>query len=116
MYQKYGSSDGRAGVVTQKTLYFTLPISFRTRDKNQEEISPKPPMVAFEQPANLKKTLVHAKLPYTRPARHMPVLSSCGKCTVCPFIEASKTFKSTHTGTKYNITGMFSCNTIGVLF
>ena len=53
---------------------------------------------------------------YQPPDLQDTCLGSCGKCTVCPFLEASKTFKSTHTGTKYNITGMFSCNTNGVVY
>ena len=65
---------------------------------------------------HIKKTLVHAKLPSTRPARHIPGMSMCTKCKICPFVDPSKTFKSTHTNTKYNMTGSFSCNTIGVIY
>ena len=89
-----------------------------TRDQKMRDIFPKPPMVAYRQPKNLKKQLVHAKVQgTTRPQRIIPGMKRCKKsCKICSYITQTKETISTQTNEKFPITGDFSCQTAGVVY
>ena len=90
------------------------------KDKKLSNTFKEPPMVAFKQPANLRKILCHAKLP-PKPRRHPKReqfgISKCNKpCIICDYVFPSKEFRSTHTGEKFKINGEFTCFTSSVIY
>ncbi len=89
-----------------------------TRDTEAKDTFPKPPMVAYKQPPNLKNILCRARLPKGRNTKRIvPGLKRCFKpCDSCPYVITSKEFYSTQTNEKFQITGSFNCNTEGVIY
>jgi hypothetical protein len=90
-----------------------------TKDPVTKAIFPQPPMIAFRQPPNLKNKLCRAKLPTTKQhqRRQMTGTKPCNKpCGICPYILKSKEFISTHTNEKFNMTGIYTCSTKGVIY
>ena len=89
-----------------------------TKDPNLLKVFPKPPMLAFKQPPNLKSMLVRAKLATnSRPSRINIGTHQCGNsCPICSYISTSKVIKSTKTGENIQINSDFSCKTKGVIY
>ncbi len=79
---------------------------------------PKPPMVAYKQPPNLKSMLCRAKLLQNKhPKRKLVGMKPCNKpCNVCPYITTTKTFTSNQTKQIFNLHGLFTCATSGVIY
>ena len=80
---------------------------------------PKPPMVAYRQPANLKKTLVRTNLPPDKRAQRLLLGShKCRKspCKMCSYVSQEKEFKSSVTGISYKSTNFYNCQTTGVIY
>ena len=75
-------------------------------------------MVAYRQPPNLKSVLCRAKLPVnTHPKRRLTGMQPCNKpCNVCPYVSKTKTFTSKHSKQTFNINGLFTCATSGVIY
>ena len=102
-----------AGIIRKhwKTLSF---------DKNMTDIFPKPPMVAYRQPANLRKMLIHAKLPTKAPKltqRFQTGTKSCNKfCKICPYVTNTNTFKSHSTKETFKNNALYTCKTSGVIY
>ena len=84
------------------------------------EIFPKPPMVAYRQPPNLRKNLIHAKLPAknTRKSDRLPTgTKSCNKyCKICSHVSNTNDFKSSSTGVIYKNNALYTCRTAGVVY
>ena len=91
-----------------------------TKDPILKKIFPAPPMVAFRQPANLKKALCRAKLPpkqVGRAPRTLTGTQACHNwCKLCSFVKTGKTICSEKTKEKVATTGLFNCNTQGVIY
>ena len=93
-----------------------------TRDKKLLNTFNQPPMVAFKQPANLRKLLCHAKLPpktklRTHPGRVIPGMRKCGKpCPIDIHVWPSKKVTSTLTGETHIIQSEYHCFTKGVIY
>lgn len=90
-----------------------------TKDPKMTLIFPKPPMVAFKQPPNLKKMLCHAKLPQNSTSkRQLTGMKKCHQdgCPTCPYILHSKEVQSSITKEKILLKGLFSCLTTGVIY
>ena len=96
-------------------------------DKRLLKAFPKPPMVVYRRPANLKDTLCRAKLPIKKNARMLRRRKSgfrrCDKpkCRLCPFTQLNPgqvrekvTFK--HTGESIPIKSAMDCQTEGILY
>ena len=81
------------------------------------KIYPEPPMIAYKQTPNLKNVLCRAKLPSNKhPKRRLCGMKACHKpCNVCPYICTTKTFTSNHTKQTFNLNGLFTCATSGVI-
>ena len=61
------------------------------------EVFPKPPLVAYRRPKNLKDFLIRAKLPSNnkRPTRKIPGMHTCKfNCDIFQFIIKGKTLKA----------------------
>ena len=89
-----------------------------TKDNKMLKIFPTPPMVAYKQPPNLKSVLCRAKLPKnSHPKRRLLGMKPCSKpCNVCPYIKTTKTIYSNQTKQSYNLNGLFTCQTTGVIY
>ena len=98
---------------TVKTNWNTM-----IEDPVMKKIFSKPPMLAFKQPPNLRSLLVRAKLATkSRPSRVNKGTHACGKsCKVCSYINPSKEVKSTVNSLTHQISGDFSCNSLGVIY
>ena len=88
------------------------------KDPSAKRTFPNPPMIAYRQPPNLRRTLVHAKKPIKRPKRIVPGFVRCknNSCKVCPYVVNSKNINSTTNNFQHKITGEFTCNTKGVIY
>ena len=89
-----------------------------TLDANMKKIFPKPPMLAFKQPQNLRKMLCRAKLPTQNQAkRKLKGVKPCNQpCTLCPYINTSKEFTSSQSKEIFKINDLYTCNTKGVIY
>jgi hypothetical protein len=89
-----------------------------TNDQKMQKIFPLPPMVAYKQPPNLKSVLCRAKLPQNKhPKRRLVGMQPCNKpCNVCPYITKTKSFTSNHTNKTFELKGLFTCTTSGVIY
>ena len=89
-----------------------------TLDKQLLKVFPKPPMVAYKQPPNLKRVLCHAKLPSKENTRRKLVgMQPCNNlCIICPYVNKTKETVSTQTKRAYPMTGFFNCNSKGVVY
>jgi hypothetical protein len=75
-----------------------------TKDKKMRETFPKPPMVAYQQPPNLKRILCHAKVPtkHKRATRKLIGIKPCNTpCMICSYVKLSKEFESSQTKQKF---------------
>jgi hypothetical protein len=68
-------------------------------DSKMLKIFPKPPMVAFRQPANLKNMLVRAKLPSKQKEKRIILgMKPChNPSNTCSYVSTTKEAKSSHT-------------------
>jgi hypothetical protein len=89
-----------------------------TTDNKMLKIFPKPPMVAFRQPANLKSMLVRAKLPSKQKEKIIILgMKPChNPCNTCLYVSTTKVAKSSHTKEIDTIKGSFNCNTSGIIY
>jgi hypothetical protein len=88
------------------------------KDQKMNKIFPLPPMVAYRQPPNLKSVLCRAKLPQNRHSKWRLVgMQPCSKpCNVCPYIQKTKSFTSSHNNQPFQLKGLFTCATTGVIY
>ena len=89
-----------------------------TADNKMLKIFPKPPMVAFRQPANLQSMLCRAKLPSEQKVKRKVLgMKPChNPCNTCPYVSTTKVAKSSHTKETITLTGSFNCNTSGIIY
>ena len=89
-----------------------------TADKKMLKIFPKPPMVAFRQPPNLKSMLCRAKLPSDKKQKRiLPGMKPCqNPCNTCPYVLSTSDAKSSQTKEIVKLTGSFNCNTQGIVY
>ena len=87
-------------------------------DSKMLKIFPKPPMVAFRQPANLKNMLVRAKLPSKQKEKRIILgMKPChNPCNTCPYVSTTKEAKSSQTKEVVTLKGAFNCNTSGIIY
>jgi hypothetical protein len=75
-----------------------------TKDTKMLQTYPKPPMIAYKQPPNLKQMLCRAKLPAerTRQKRQLIGVKPCNTpCSICPYVNLSKEIESSVTKQKF---------------
>ena len=89
-----------------------------TQDPILKKIFPKPPMLAFKQPPNLRKMLCKAKLPTQNQAkRKLKGTKPCNEpCNVCPYVKTSNEFMSTKTKETFKMNDLYTCNTKGIIY
>ena len=83
------------------------------------KIFPAPPMVAYKQPPNIRSVLSRALLPKNaHPKRKLTGMKKCNKpCNVCPYVLNTNKITSKQDQKKsFDINGLFTCATIGVIY
>ena len=81
-------------------------------------VFPKPPMVAFRQPKNLKGLLCRAKLPTEKKQKRIVLgMKPChNPCNTCPYVSTTKVVRSSQTKEVIDLKGSFNCNTEGIIY
>ena len=90
-----------------------------TKDTKMLQTYPKPPMIAYKQPPNLKQMLCRAKLPAekTRQKRQLIGVKPCNTpCSICPYVNLSKEIESSVTKQKFQMKGQYNCSTKGLIY
>ena len=92
------------------------------KDPRMKTVFPAPPLIAYRRPPTLREKLIRAKLAEktsrpTRPKRKLTGIKPCNKpCQACPFVETTKTVKSTATNIIANINTAVTCTTSWVIY
>ena len=84
-----------------------------TTNPHMLSIFPKPPLVAFKRPQNLRDKLIRARVPppSTRPKRVQNGMSKCNKpCSICPYVKVQKVVKSTANDKVINLHKQHTCD------
>ena len=91
--------------------------SVMTENCSLERIFPKPSMVAYRRPKNLRDILFRAKISTKRSSsRRVNGCKPCNQmCTLCPFIQKTTTHKCERTGREWNIDAPIDCQTPNVV-
>ena len=94
-----------------------------TVDPKLAETFPKPPLVAYRRPPNLRDKLIRAKLPKpsaTRPKRSNRGMKKCFKfgkgCPVCPFVNQCTLVKSSQTNIAAEINTSVNCQDNNIIY
>ena len=90
------------------------------RNSDMEKVFPSPPMVAYRQPPNLKKTLVRTALPpeKTRGPNNLIGTKKCKQkqCKMCKYFTNTERVISNTTGESFLNKNQFTCQTKGVIY
>ena len=90
-----------------------------SQDPHLKEVFPEPPLIAYKHPPNLKSKLIRAKVPKAnlRPRRVINGTKPCNKpCDACPFVETTRTVKSSATNMIVDINAPISCDTTWLIY
>ena len=87
------------------------------KSEKMKKIFKKPPLVAYRRGANLADVLIHGKLNKMMNKENSNKTVPCGEagCSVCPHVNASRSFYSTN-GDEYEILKGGDCNTRNVVY
>ena len=83
------------------------------------EIFPKPPLVAYKRPKNIKDTLIRSMMPElgaVRPKRTQKGMHKCGNCRTCQFVQTGKTVRAKATTEVIDINTKVSCKDSNVIY
>ena len=87
------------------------------KEKRLLEIFPEPPMVAYQQHANLRNLLVKARLANCSDQRKKTGMKKCEKGrVVCDHLKLEKDFRSRKTRERFELKNVFNCKTKGVIY
>ena len=91
-----------------------------TQNPHMKNIFPKPPLIAYKRPPNIRDKLIRAKIPPPppiRPKRNIVGMHKCNKpCSICPYIKEQKEVKAKFSDTKIQLSKSFDCNTQNVVY
>lgn len=90
-----------------------------TRDQYMAEVFPKPPLIAYKRPKNLRDLLIKAKVParqQQRPGRDKTGMKQCQKCPICPLVKTCKIIRSTSSNYTHEVKGRFNCQTSNICY
>ena len=83
-------------------------------DPHMKEIFPKPPLVVYKRPMNLRDKLIRARVPpptKARPSRVKNGMFKCQKpCSICPYIKTLKSVTSTSNSKIVDLHQHHTCN------
>ena len=84
------------------------------QDTRLKEVFPKPPLVAYKRPKNIRDKIIRSKvppLPSSRPKRELKGMKKCNKCSACPFVKEGKTTQSRSSNYRQDINSTVDCTT-----
>ena len=85
-----------------------------TSDPHMKAIFPKPPLIAYKRPMNIRDKLIRARVPpppSNRPTRVKNGMFKCNKpCSICPYVKVQKSVKSTTNTTSVELHKHHTCN------
>ena len=90
-----------------------------TQDPRMKEIFPKPPLVAYKRPPNIKEKLIRAKVPkYSegRPKRNIVGMKRCQRCVICPYVKEGKVISATSNNFKVEINCSVNCESENIIY
>ena len=90
-------------------------------DPYLKKVFPKPPMVAFRRPKNLKDHLIRAKLPplpQVRQRRILNGMTACNRavCETCPYVQKINTFKGPFSKKQVVLNSPMNCLSKNVIY
>eukprot|EP00061_Rhincodon_typus_P003687 g20720.t1 len=85
-------------------------------DEHLAKIFPTPPLLAFKQPPNLKKTIVRNKLPSLQDNIDHDITQLChgNICKTCQITNTDTTI--THGNTTHHVHGRYSCDLANAVY
>ena len=91
-----------------------------TLDPYMKTIFPKPPLIAYKRPMNIRDKLIRAKIPpppRNRPLRIKNGMFKCNKpCSICPFVKEQSSVKSTANSTTIELHHHHNCNDFNFIY
>ena len=90
-----------------------------TTNPRMKNIFPKPPLIAFKSPHNIRDKLIRARVspPQSRPKRVINGMFKCIKsCSVCPYIKEQKLVKSTSNNKIVDLHKHHTCEDRNVIY
>ena len=90
-----------------------------TQYPHMTTIFPKPPLIAYKRPMNIRDKLIRAKVPpkTTRPKRIKSGMSKCNKpCSICPYVNQQKVVKSSVTNVTVQLSKHHTCNDRNIVY
>ena len=94
--------------------------SMVSNDNHLAEVFPKPPLVAFRRPKNIREMIIKAKVTssITRASRTQVGLKKCTNvsCITCPYIIPGKVVKSHASNVRVEVNTAVTCNTPNVIY
>ena len=88
-------------------------------DPHLAEAFPLPPLIAYKRQKNIRDKIIRREIPTkppTRPQRHIPGMTSCHNCPICPFVQPGKLVKATATNFKIDVNRQVNCQTINLVY
>ena len=92
-------------------------------DPMLKETFPKPPLVAYRRPANLRQKLIRSKVPPMmpdKPKRQNKGMKKCLKfgkgCPVCPFVKPTTTVKASATNVVIPVNTAVNCQDSNIIY
>ena len=89
------------------------------QDPRLKEVFPKPPLVAYKRPKNIRDKIIRSKvppLPSSRPKRELKGMKKCNKCSACPFVKEGKTTQSRSSNYRQDINSTVDCTTKNIIY
>ena len=94
--------------------------SMVSNDNHLKEVFPKPPLVAFRRPKNIREMIIKAKVTssITRASRTQVGLRKCTNvsCVTCPYIIPGKVVKAHASNVRVEVNTAVTCNTPNVIY
>ena len=91
-----------------------------TQNPHMQETFPKPPMVAYKRPKNIRDFIIKAKVAkkVSRPKRVLPGMHKCNihTCKICPYIHEGKKFTSHFSHKSVEATQHHSCKELNCIY
>ena len=91
-----------------------------TLDPHMQSIFPKPPLLAYKRPKNIRDLLIRAKVPpppRNRPFRTKNGMFKCNKpCSICPYVKSQKSVISTSNSKKVELHQHHTCDDANICY
>ena len=93
--------------------------SMTTQHPHMLTVFPKPPLIAYKRPMNIRDKLIRAKVPpkTSRPRRIKAGMTKCNKpCSICPYVSQQKVIKSSATNVTRELSKQHTCEDRNIVY